>query len=128
MGAGADAEILGLGLDSSLAKAGADEFERATARVSAAALNTGKAIDRVDVASQQAVAGIRRMVGQYASLAAEVFATRKLIEYADAWKRVEGQLNIVTKSTDELVRAQESLFGVAQRNRQSYESVAELYA
>ena len=52
---------------------------------------------------------------------------QEIIQYSDTWKQLEGRLKIVTKSSSELAKVQDELFGVAQRNRSSLEGVSSLY-
>jgi tape measure domain-containing protein len=121
-------ENLSFGIDSSAAKTGADEFERAMGRIATSAGAGGKAVDRFDVASQEAASSLRRSIGGLATIAGEAFAVHKVIEYADSMTRLRGQLSIVVAGTEQLTVVQDKLFNVAQNTRQSFESVGELYA
>lgn len=56
-----------------------------------------------------------------------VFSARKLIEYADTWKLIQGRLKIVTEGHEALRRVQGKLFDVAQRTRSSFEATAQLF-
>lgn len=46
---------------------------------------------------------------------------------ADEWASVEGRVSLVTDSLEEQKRVQESLFDLAQRNRQEYTATADLF-
>jgi len=52
---------------------------------------------------------------------------KKIINYSDSWKNVEGRLRLVTESTSDLVKTQKELFTLAQNSRQSFEATANLY-
>ena len=56
-----------------------------------------------------------------------VAVVRKVIEYADTWRLLEGRLKLVTTSTANLTQVQDKLFDLAQKTRVSYESTIELY-
>lgn len=51
-----------------------------------------------------------------------------LVRMADTATRLDGQLRLVTKSTEELNRAQQATFSIAQRTRQGLEATVGLYA
>lgn len=51
-----------------------------------------------------------------------------LVRMADTATRLQGQLKLVTKSQEELNRAQEQTFAIAQRTRQGLEGTVNLYA
>lgn len=52
---------------------------------------------------------------------------REIIDAGDAWANLNGQLKLVTDSQGNLLQTQNDLFDIAQRNRQSLESTADLY-
>jgi len=55
------------------------------------------------------------------------FGARQLIEYADAFKQIEGRLALVTRGTADLERTQRALFVLAQGSGQAFGDVADLY-
>lgn len=58
---------------------------------------------------------------------AGAFSVQKIVEYSDQYKQLEGRLSLVTSSTDDLVRTQQSLLDIAQRTRQPLSGVLNLY-
>ena len=55
-------------------------------------------------------------------------SARKVIQYADTWKNLEGRLKLVTSSQEDLTNVQEQLFEIAQKTRNAFEGTADLYA
>lgn len=55
-------------------------------------------------------------------------SARAVLEYADTYRRLEGQLKLVTASSGELSTAQERLFTIAQSSRQSFEATITTFA
>ncbi len=71
-----------------------------------------------------AVTAIKGLVAAYATLA----TGKQFVQLADQAKLLEARLKLVTNSADELVRAQEALFQLAQRSRAPIKETVELYA
>jgi tape measure domain-containing protein len=85
-----------------------------TARdVDAGAASMGAAFKRVGIAAAGALA------------ASASFS--EIIRSADAYSRMTAQLNLVTKSTAQLVEVEEKLFAIAQQNRAGFEATVGLY-
>jgi len=59
---------------------------------------------------------------------AVALATRKIIEYSDAFTSLNNKLKVATNSTAELEKVTEALFKISNDTRSSVESTAELYA
>lgn len=55
-------------------------------------------------------------------------AVHQAIALADAYTNIQNRLRNVTTSTSQLTAVTESLFGIANKTRQSFETTAELYA
>jgi trimeric autotransporter adhesin len=95
---------------------------------------TGGEMDALSTRSravQEAQSGAARAMDQLARAAVALGAgltVGTLIEYADGWKSVESRLKLVTNGAAELRAAQEQLFDVAQRTRQSFDATAETFA
>lgn len=94
------------------------------------ALNSGTDAKGVQKNFRAIDAATARLRGTIVGLGATflgVFSARKLIEYADTWKLIEGRLKIVTDGADQLRRVQDELLGVANETRTSYEATAKLF-
>ena len=55
-------------------------------------------------------------------------AVRQLIRASDTYKQMEGQLRLVTDSSEELAEVQSELFDIAQDTRSAWEGTVNLYA
>ena len=86
--------------------------ERASQRTEAQAVRTSRAIGG--------------LTGAVLALASAL-AVRQIVDYADAWARIQGRLGLVTSAHEEMIAVQERLFAVAQRSRAAYEGIAQLY-
>jgi len=84
---------------------------------------TGGRAEAQAIRSTRAFGGL---TGAILSLAAAL-GTVKLIQYADAWARMQGRINLVTASHEEAIAVQERLYQVAQRSRSGLEGTAQLY-
>lgn len=56
-----------------------------------------------------------------------VLSANKLKEYADAWQSAQGLIRVSTKSTEEAAAVTEKLFAAAQKTRQGFTPLVELY-
>lgn len=72
----------------------------------------------------RAFGDLRRLLAAYVGLN----AVRNFVQTADAAKQLEGQLRLVTNSSQELADTQAKLFDLAQRSRASLEGTVNLYA
>jgi tape measure domain-containing protein len=71
--------------------------------------------------------GLQSFVAQALSIFAIINLVRSIIQITDELKLLENRLRLVTHSTSDLVRTQKELFEVAQRTRQEYTGVTDLY-
>ncbi|EKE75526.1 tape measure protein [Oceanibaculum indicum] len=118
-----DIATLGIKVDSSQAATGARNLDRMAA--------SGKRAETAFEGMQRqinATLGPLRMIQGLILGTAAALGIQRIIEYADAWKLVEGRLKLVTNSQRELVSVQNQVFQIAQRTRSAYLSTAELYA
>lgn len=94
------------------------------------ALNKGtdvKGLKKNFTAADKALSALRRTaLGLGASFLA-IFSSRKLIEWADTWKLIQGRLKLVTDGTANLSAVTQRLQGIAARTRSSFEGVATLF-
>lgn len=85
-------------------------------------------------AAVQADRSLKGMLGSLRGLqtllttVAASLVVRKLLDYADAWTRVTGQLNFTATSTEHLARVQEDVFRIAQSTRGPLGETATLYS
>lgn len=106
---------------------GAGEATREFNQLGAAAdraADQGQRLERQSAALSGALRGLA--VGAAAAIAA--FATREVLQIADAFQRVDQQLRLSVTSTAELAAAQEALFGVAQRSFTRLNSTVDLFS
>lgn len=101
----ADLLMIGLGVDTRRLRDG----ERALGRLQRAGNNTENAL--------------KRMAGALAGL----FATSKIIEYADAYTSLQNKLKLVTNSTTELGYATEEVAKIAKKTGQALGATGDLY-
>ena len=78
--------------------------------------------------SQQGVAATMAVAARAAAALGIALSVEQAIQYADAWKQVEGRLKLVTSGSAELKAVQAQLFDVAQRTRQSFDATADTFA
>jgi len=100
---------LGVVIDSSGAKRGADETNTALNGMSSTALRAQRAI-------VQAMSAIGAAMG-----------IREVVQLADSWTRLEGRLKTVTSSAAELASVQKQLVAVANTTRTGIEETITLY-
>ena len=94
--------------------------------VEAGARRSGRALKGVETRTGAVARGLRAAQRAAAGLIAALGA-RELIRTADTFNRIQNRLRIVTDSTDELVRANERLFDIAQETRQPLEATVNLF-
>ena len=100
-----DLLMIGLGVDTRRLRDG----ERALGSLQRAGNNTENAL--------------KRMAGALAGL----FATSKIIEYADAYTNLQNRLKLVTDSTEALGQATQNVIDIAQNSRQALGATGDLY-
>lgn len=87
-----------------------------------------RATAKIDKSFASVATTIRRDVIGGFTLLAGAMSVRKVIEYADTWKQLEGRLRVVTKSQEEFISVQRKLFALADSNRSSISSTINLYS
>lgn len=83
-----------------------------------------------DSAMTNAGRGADRFTATMTRLAAAISAAisaRQIVEYSDAWQQTQGQIRQVTKSHEDLARVTQTLLGVADDTRSSYEATVSLF-
>lgn len=136
-----DLASLGFQVDTSDLRQAANDLGRVTNAAERAGNAAGDVGRKADQASRQVKTATSRMADDVdrASRAAQqlqrVFtalagsmAIRELLRTAEAMQRMENQLRLVTKSTDDLRRTQTALFSIAQQSRSALNGVTDLYA
>ena len=78
-------------------------------------------------ALRQDLLGINGLLIRFTSIYAAVGAIRGIIKIVDDYKLLENRLTTVTSTTAQLTRVQNDLFEIAQRTRQEYAGVVDLY-
>lgn len=82
-----------------------------------------RSLNRIEQSLQGALGAVRNLVGGFAA-----FATiRSILRLADEVETLNARLRIASRNTDEFVRAQADLFGIAQRTRSSLNDTVDLY-
>lgn len=119
-----DVARFGVAIDASGAKTGQREFERSVDSIKAKA---GEGSNAVEGMNRSINAGTQ-YIRQFAAFAGVSFGVRALIQYADGWKQMEGQLRLVTKSSAEAADVQAKLFKLAQDTRAPLSETVSLYA
>lgn len=75
-----------------------------------------------------ATRGLSSAVGGLALAYASLRALQGLIRITDQYKQLEGQLKLVTESSEELAQVEAELFDLAQNTRSGYAETVKLYA
>jgi tape measure domain-containing protein len=86
-----------------------------------------KSMRGVKRSTDEASNGIAALTKRIAGPLAAALTVGKITQYADEWTNLNNRLKLVTDSTDQLQFAQNSVFDIAQRTRQSLGATAELY-
>lgn len=84
-------------------------------------------INEIGGSSDRARPSVDALQGALKALFA-LLAADKIKQYADAWSSADGLIKIATKTHLEAVAVQERLFAAAQKTRQEYGAVVELYS
>lgn len=66
-------------------------------------------------------------LGRLAAPIAAALSVQRIVQYSDAWARLEGRLSLVTDTSQGLITAQENLFEIAQNTRTSLDATVTLY-
>lgn len=101
-------------------EAGARAGGEVTTRLQGAGDAAGGLAGRLD--------NVRGQLLAMAGAAAAAFATGRVVQAADAYTRMSGQLTLATSSTQQFNAAQGQVFAIAQQTRQPLEAVTGLYA
>lgn len=118
-----DIQRLRLIIDSAPAAEGAAQWSRYTRQVGQDATAATQPIMRME----SALESVGRTLRMVAGAAGVGLGVGKVIEYADSYRRLEGQIKLVADSQREVLRTERDLFDVANRTRSSYEATANLY-
>lgn len=73
------------------------------------------------------ISNIGNAVVRLSGVFASAFSVQQIVQYSDAWRQLEGRLNLVTSSGLELANVQERLFGIAQETRSDLSATVTLY-
>lgn len=73
------------------------------------------------------VNSISAAVGRLAGVFAGALSIQRIVQYSDAWKQLEGRLNLVSTSSEELAATQDRLFKIAQESRSDFGATVTLY-
>lgn len=119
-----DIARLGLALDSRDFVDSGTKAVRTLDDIKAKAVGANGAVGVLETSFQRAAESLKQM----AVFAGITVGVTELIRLADTAKALEGQLKIVTKSSDDLRSAQDALYASANRTRQSYEGTVEMFA
>lgn len=114
-------------------------------------LNTAKFTSAMRKSESQSVQFANQIVGQVRKIAREqqlaaeqsaraaqtastffkglagFLSVREVVRYADSWTELQNRLKLVTHSTQELNKATNDVFNIAQSSRQSLDSTAQVY-
>lgn len=114
-------------------------LRRAAEATSAFGRASNRSLQQLNTAAEGSVAPINKLssaIGgislvpftrQIAALTGLALGTRELIQYADTWARVQNRLRLVTQDTADLADTTQTVFQIAQQNRQAFDVVAESY-
>lgn len=74
-----------------------------------------------------AINRINGSIGTVAGIVAGAFSVSEIARYSDAWKQLEGRLNLVSETSTQLALTQERLFNIAQMTRSDLGATVTLY-
>lgn len=80
-------------------------------------------IGQTAIKAESGVDFLKRALGALSAF----LAINKVRQWADAWSTAAGQIRVATKNTAEAVAVQDELFKSAQRTRQPFEDMVQLY-
>lgn len=67
-------------------------------------------------------------VANISGILAGAFSVQKIVSYSDQWRQLEGRLNIVASSFENVSKTQQDLFDLAQRTRQPLDGILSFYS
>ncbi|HID8296113.1 phage tail tape measure protein [Proteus mirabilis] len=67
------------------------------------------------------------LVTNFAKMTVGAFSAHQVISYADSWTELQNRLKLVTNSSQELMKATNDVYNIAQATRQSLDSTAQVY-
>lgn len=67
------------------------------------------------------------LVTNFAKMTVGAFSAHQVISYADSWTELQNRLKLVTNSSQELTKATNDVYNIAQATRQSLDSTAQVY-
>lgn len=107
------------------------EFARLVVAVDSTQAAKARAeLEKLPVSARKASAGADSMASSFRKLGgvlATYFSVREVVQAAEAYTTINNRLRLVTSSSEELARAQQDLFRIAQSSRQPLTETAELY-
>ena len=106
---------------------GARSVERNLNGITHSASNMAQGMGRTTSSLAGASAAMRTAAGAAIALGSAI-AVRQVIEYADAWTNVTNRLKLVTKGSEDLAKAQDTVFRIAKETRGDLDATANLYA
>lgn len=112
-----DATTEGLRRELKTADRSLTDFSRKTDRHLGKINNSFAQLDRVGRVAARTLAAVGVGV-----------SARKVVEYSDSWKKLEGRLRVVTKTEQEMLSVRAKLLKMAEENRASISSQVELYS
>ena len=109
-------------------KRAADAADQMTRVIEARTRRIDDVCNRLNTTAVSALRSVASQIAGIGTLAAGgALTVDRIIRQADAWKQTSNQLALVTQGTVELRGAQDALFATAQKSRQAYGSVVDLY-
>lgn len=111
-------------------KVDSSEVAKADRTLDDLAVSSGKAEKGTTqlTASTNSLSNAARAATGFLAAMGATIGVREIIAYSDAWRSAENQLRLVTTGTAELAGIQQTLLGVANNTRSSFESTANLYS
>lgn len=111
-------------------KVDSSEVAKADKSLDDLAVSSGKAEKGTTqlTASTNSLSNAARAATGFLAAMGATIGVREIIAYSDAWRGAENQLRLVTTGTAELAGIQQTLLGVANNTRSSFESTANLYS
>jgi tape measure domain-containing protein len=77
---------------------------------------------------EQATTKAGNAIANVINLTASGLSIKKVLDYADAWKSMQGRLSLVTQSFGDMGQVQNQLFRIAQETRQPLQALTNFYA
>jgi tape measure domain-containing protein len=120
--------VVKINADTSQIQRSLDRLERTTRRSAQRMTRSFDQFDRRVQGLTQSFALAQRVLGGYLGIQGLSRLVGALGDASDAYRRIEGQLRLVTGSERELAEVHGALFAIAQRTRSEFEATVGLYA